>query len=202
MKVMIVFESMYGNTRHIADAIGSGFDDGDDVRIEFLGSVDPASLDADLLVVGGRTGVHCLTTPTKWRAAVEAVGQDPTLMLKQATYDAPLHEWLYALPNAWAFAAAFDTRLDAPMPPTGHASAMIARSLTQRGYRLITEPQSFFIDHESTLIDGELERARRWGEELSAEMHDADPTADMVLNVRTVTNRNSGAEMATLAADN
>ena len=86
-----------------------------------------------------------------------------------------LRDWLDTLPDAPDRAAAFDTRLDAPVLLTGYASAAISRRLKRRGYRLIADPKSFLVDHESTLIDGELERARRWGEALSTEVHSADP---------------------------
>ena len=174
MKVLVLFESAYGNTRRIAEAIGAGFAESDDVRVEPVANVDPTSLRADLIVVGGPTHVHGLASPTSWRAAVDAAGKDPTLTLDAAACGAHLREWLNALPHGKGHAAAFDTRLDAPVLLTGHASATIARRLKRRGYHLSVEPESFLVDHESTLIDGEPERARRWAEALSAKAHSAD----------------------------
>jgi len=187
MKVLIVFESAYGNTRQVADAIGAGFEDRDEVTLVPVAEGVPTPLPADLIVVGGPTHVHGLATPTSWRAAVEAAGQDPTLTLEPTACGAHLREWLNALPHSQGRAAAFDTRVDAPVLLTGHASATIARRLKRRGYHLIVDPESFLVDHESTLIDGELERARRWGEALSAEMHTADLGAgNAVTNKATV----------------
>jgi menaquinone-dependent protoporphyrinogen IX oxidase len=185
MNVVIVFESIHGNTRPIAEAIGSGFEEQDEVRVEPVAAVDPAPLRADLLVVGGGTHLHGLATPTTRRAAV----QDPTLVLDPTALGAPLQEWLNALPHAPGRATAFDTRLDAPvLQVMSHASATIAGHLTRRGYDLVADPQSFLIDHESTLIDGELERARRWGAALSADLHAAD--------------RDTMTAMAKVSADN
>ena len=172
MKVMIVFESMYGNTRRIAEAIGSGFDRSGRGhgrarrrRGPRLASVPICSSSVDRptsTVSPPRPAGAPRSTPP---------GQDPTLALDPTACGAHLREWLNALPHAQGRAAAFDTRLDAPVLLTGHASATIARRLKRRGYHLIVDPESFLVDHESTLIDGELERARRWGEALSAEMH-------------------------------
>jgi Flavodoxin domain len=174
MKVLIVFESAYGNTRQIAEAIGAGFEDQDEVAVVHVADAVPALLDADLIIVGGPTHVHGLATPTSWRAAVEAAGQDPTLTLEPTACSMHLREWLNELPHARGRAAAFDTRLDAPVLLTGHASATIARRLKRRDYQIIVDPESFLVDHESTLIDGELERARRWGAALAAELHATD----------------------------
>jgi len=175
MKVAIVFESLYGNTRPIAEAIGSGFDERDEVRIESVAGVDPATLRADLLIVGGGTDLNGRAIPTTRRAMDDAARQVPTLVLGPTACGAPLQEWLNTLPPARSRAAAFDTRLDAPvLLLMSHASAAIAGRMKRRGYNLIADPQSFLIDHESTLIDGELERAHRWGQALSAEMHAAD----------------------------
>ena len=54
-KVLVLFESAYGNTRRIAEAIGAGFAESDDVRVEPVANVDPTSLRADLHPRGRRT---------------------------------------------------------------------------------------------------------------------------------------------------
>ena len=55
MKAVIVYESMYGNTRKIAEAIGEGVGRAEDVVVVPAGHVFPEVLaHADLLVAGGR----------------------------------------------------------------------------------------------------------------------------------------------------
>jgi hypothetical protein len=45
----------------------------------------------------------------------------------------------------------------------------MTKKLGRKGYRVIAEPESFFVtDTEGPLKDGELERARRWGESLGS----------------------------------
>ena len=51
---------------------------------------------------------------------------------------------------------------------TGRASRAIARLLKRHGYRLVAAPESFLVSWETTLLDGEAGRARRWGMTLGA----------------------------------
>jgi hypothetical protein len=51
---------------------------------------------------------------------------------------------------------------------TGRASRAIARLLKRHGYRLAAAPESFLVSWETTLLDGEADRARRWGMTIGA----------------------------------
>jgi hypothetical protein len=62
-------------------------------------------------------------------------------------------------------AAAFDTRIGTVSPlVSGHASKGIARRLRHHGLEVVTEPESFLVDKDSHLMEGEAFRARQWGE--------------------------------------
>lgn len=61
MKAVVIFESMYGNTRAIAEAVAEGIGAGRDVQVTVLpvSAADRELIrDADLLVVGGPTHAH------------------------------------------------------------------------------------------------------------------------------------------------
>jgi flavodoxin len=59
MRAVVVYESMYGNTHLVADAIGTGLETAFDVWVVPVSQADPAVLDgAALVVVGGPTYVH------------------------------------------------------------------------------------------------------------------------------------------------
>ena len=59
MRAVVVYESMYGNTHLVADAIGAGLSTAFDVRVVPVSEARPVVLaDADLVVVGGPTHVH------------------------------------------------------------------------------------------------------------------------------------------------
>jgi len=168
MNVRIVFESMYGNTREIADAIAEGARAaGAQVSVE---PVSAASGDggADLLVVGGPTHMHGLTTEMSRRMAAHAAKEDGHDLDPAGTEGPGLRTWLRRLGKAeGASAAAFDTRGDAKAALTGSAARGIARRLHHHGYT-VAERESFLVDDaEGPLAEGELERARSWGERLA-----------------------------------
>jgi hypothetical protein len=74
MKILVVYESMYGNTHLVADAIAKGIREVEsDVTVL---PVDEADADAlagtGLLVIGGPTHAHGMTRPSTRNAAVQA----------------------------------------------------------------------------------------------------------------------------------
>lgn len=164
MHAIVVYESMYGNTRAVAEAIAEGLGDATVVSAAEL-PADAAQ--TDLLVVGGPTHAHAMATARSRRAAVEAARGTPADA--SATSGPALRDWLAELArDGHACAAAFDTRIDKPEWLTGAASHGIAKRLRRHGYEII-DTSSFVVDaNEGPLVDGELERARRWGAELAA----------------------------------
>ena len=65
--------------------------------------------------------------------------------------------------------AAFDTRLQGLPAFTGRASKSIGRLLAHHGARIAASPESFLVGGlTGALAEGELGRARAWGERLSA----------------------------------
>lgn len=169
MRALVVYESMYGNTHHLADAIGQGLGPG--ARVV---SVHEATAElvagTDLLVVGGPTHVHSLTRGSTRHAAAEAAEQPgSSLAMDPDSYGDGLREWFEQLPTApsGARAAAFDTRMPGPAMLTGRASKGIARRLRHHGYDLIAEPESFLVSKENTLVDREAEHATAWGTALA-----------------------------------
>jgi hypothetical protein len=169
MRAVIVYESMYGNTRQIAEAIREGLGADDDVRVVPVAEADPAMLHgADLLVTGGPTHAHSISWPSTRRSAADAAAKpDAGLTLEPGATGVGLREWLPTLGDVKIWAAAFDTRLDAPQVFTGRGSARIERRLRQHKAHLIAEPESFLVTKQNTLLPGELERARAWGQRLA-----------------------------------
>jgi Flavodoxin domain len=164
MNALVVYESMYGNTRAIAEAIAEGLGG---ATVQSTREVADGS--ADLLIVGGPTHMHGLTTSASRRMAAEAVKEDGHGELEPGATDAPgLRQWLRELPKAHgARAATFDTRVDRSAALTGSAARGIARRVRRRGYNIVASESYFVQDGEGPLEDGELERARAWGAELA-----------------------------------
>lgn len=169
MRVVIVYESMYGNTHLIASAIGTGFKPAADVTVVPVSEADPELLrDADLLVVGGPTHAHGMSRSATRKGAAEAAGQpDSTLTLDPDALGPGLRDWFGTLGHHQAMAAAFDTRLTGPPALTGRASKGIARELRHHGFGMAADPESFLVTKESHLAADEEARARAWGERLA-----------------------------------
>jgi Flavodoxin len=177
MRVMVVFESMYGNTHTVADRIAAGFGAGFDVRVVPVGEAPVAPQEFDLLVVGGPTHLHNMTTGRSREAAVKAADDDASLHVEEFALDG-LRDWFGSLaPGAGRPAAAFDTRVDGKPLLTGRASKGIAKRLRHDGYELLVEPESFLVDHDR-LLDGEADRAQAWGAALAAAVLAATPVGD------------------------
>lgn len=171
MRALVVYESMYGNTRVIASNIADGLRETHEVT---LVPVAAATADliarADLLVVGAPTHMHRLSTaPSRQFARKAAAKPESGLTLDLDAGDPAVRDWLSGLADRnQALAAAFDTRLTGIPALTGRASRGIGRRLTQHGYFLVVPVESFLVSKQNLVIDGETSRARRWGAMLGA----------------------------------
>ena len=157
MKALVVYESFFGNTEKVAQAIGEGLGAQEQVEIRRVGEVESEHLtDLTLLVVG---------SPTRAFHAAPSIGA----FLR--TLDAN------RLDNVKV--AAFDTRIatsDIKSAPLrflvnffGYAAEPIAKKLAKKGGQPLVEPEGFMVsDTEGPLKEGEIERARQWGQRIAA----------------------------------
>ena len=164
MKVVVVYESMFGNTKTVAEAIAEGLHRAGEVTV---GSVDDLSPDeaheAALIVAGGPTHAHGMARPNAHRSLSESSRQKHPVLPGEES----LRRWLDRLPAGHAAVAAFDTRFDKPRILTGSAAKGIARKLRAKGYSVL-DMESFFVEGgDGPLADGERERAVAWGTELA-----------------------------------
>jgi flavodoxin len=166
MSATVVYESVYGNTRAIAEAIAEGLGDAEVVPVF---EAAEQALDSDLLVVGGPTHMHGLTSTHSRQMAVEAVHEDGGHVEPGAARTPGLRAWLRDLAIAdGAMAATFDTRADKSPWLTGAASHGIAKRLRHRGYDVVGRQSFLVVDSDGPLAEGELDRARDWGRRLSS----------------------------------
>jgi len=173
MRALIVYESMYGNTHVVANHIADGLRRSYDVDVLPVAQATPERVAAaDLVVVGGPTHAHSLSTRGTRKAAVAAARVEAGGL--EVDIDATgegLRDWFKGLGVQSGPAAAFDTRIDMSSVLTGRASRGIARRLHHAGFYVITSPTSFFVNKKDRLVDGEAERATEWGESLALVMH-------------------------------
>ncbi|GGV35445.1 flavodoxin [Kitasatospora herbaricolor] len=173
MHAVIVYESMYGNTREIAEAIAEGVHQADPAAavdcIPVAEANSDATRSADLLVVGGPTHMHGMSSGLSRRMAASAEGhkegREEAAAEARETVEGPgLRAWFHDLPatDPGTYAAAFDTRVDAPR--SGGAANGIAHRLSRHRFDVVAEPEGFIVEgNDGPLRAGELDRARAWG---------------------------------------
>ena len=161
---------MFGNTHVVADRIAAGLGHAFDVTAVAVADAVPEVIaGADLVVVGGPTHVHGMTSARSREAAREmaAEGKDDVELDPHAPGPG-LKDWIASLDGAeHTFAASFDTRIDVSALLSGRASKGIARRLRGKGIDVVVEPESFLVDNHNHLLPGEAERAQAWGLELT-----------------------------------
>src|SRR4051812_47896751 len=98
MKAVVIYESMYGNTHEIANAIGEGFRSQGDAVVVPVGEATAALVEsADVAIVGGPTHVHGMSRVSTRKGAVEAAEKpDAELVLDPDAADPGLREWFEA----------------------------------------------------------------------------------------------------------
>src|SRR6478735_1788165 len=105
MRAVVVYESMYGNTHVVADAIADGLREHAEVVIVPVRDADSADVaGADLVVVGGPTHVHGMTRESTRVSAVTAAAKPGAELTLDAgddpdTYSVGLREWFETMPE-------------------------------------------------------------------------------------------------------
>jgi flavodoxin len=135
MKTLIIFDSNFGNTQKIAEAIAKEFE-------TQATPVSKVSIDElvglNLVIVGSPINA--------WRPS-ERMGKFLAGLNKGQLKGIK--------------AAAFDTRVKLFIH--GDAAKKIAKALENAGAEIIVEPQGFFVKgREGPLLDGEIEKASQW----------------------------------------
>ena len=157
MKALVVYDSVFGNTEQIAQAIGKALGSPEDVGTFQVGSVKLEQLTGvELLVVG---------SPTRGFRPTPAVSNLLKTIPKNGLEGVKV--------------AAFDTRFSTGdiessalrflVKTGGYAAKRIADILKKGGGDLIAPPEGFFVaDTEGPLKEGELERAAKWAWQIVA----------------------------------
>ena len=163
MRGFVVYESLFGNTARIAQAVADGLTEHLDVELHSVAEgLRPEG--TDLLLVGGPTHAFSMSrTTTRQDAVNQGANADPTIGLR---------EWLEELPegNDTMFAA-FDTRVEMVRRLPGSAAKAAAKVARKRGYQPLTRPESFYVqDTPGPLLDGEVQRAEVWGAQLAGSL--------------------------------
>jgi hypothetical protein len=172
MKVVVIYQSTFGNTHVIAEAIAVALHEGNEVIVVPVSRAERNLLaSASLILVGGLAHVHGMSRLSTREGAVRMAGR----LGNQVTLDADaqgtgLREWFASVCELRRTAAAFDTRLEGLVAFARQASHAISRQLRSHGFVVIARPQSFLVTGSNQLRPGEEDRARRWGEQLGGKL--------------------------------
>ena len=163
MRALVVYESLFGNTARIAEAIARELREIAEVELAEVGSGARDLGEVDLLIVGGPTHAFGMSRPST-RADSEQRGAPA-----EHSRGPGLREWLDdAEPShPGLLAAAFDTRISRPRVP-GSAAKGAVRRLRRLGCRVLLPAQSFYVlDTAGPLVEGEEQRAAEWANALT-----------------------------------
>jgi len=166
MKALVVYESMFGNTEHVARAIAEGVGNAELVEVGRAPTRLPP--DVELVIVGGPTHVHGMSRGTTRRDAGNRVDR-PII-----SPGIGIREWIEAVEPDDVPIAAFDTRVGGPQLLTGSAAKSAAGRLGRRGFAVLAA-ESFVLERApgdpfDQVPASELERARAWGRTLAARL--------------------------------
>jgi hypothetical protein len=170
MHVLVVYESMYGQTGAVAERIALGLTRSHSPILLTVPRATPDQIAAaDVLLVGAPTHHHGLSTTESRALAQQAAATGITPLQLRADPLAPgIREWLESLrPPPGCRGVAFDTRVDGPTILTGRAVHEIDKGLARVGALIVAAPESFLVHEDSSLVDGEGDRAEAWGRELA-----------------------------------
>ena len=159
MHAIVVYESHWGSTKAVAQAIAEGI--GNEARVLTTDEATPELIaEADLIVAGAPVMAFALP-----RASATAQLAADTKAPRPADVSHPLlRSWLERLPAGRGRYAAFETRIW--WSPRG-ATGTIESRFSKAGYKRIAKAERFVVAGAyGPLRDGELERARNWGERL------------------------------------
>ena len=150
MKSLVVYDSEFGNTELVAQAITRELLESGPCEAVKVDKVLPAMLTGvDLLIIGSPTqAFHATKTMQNFLNNLT-----PDMLSKLAV-------------------AVFDTRFHTPVWLFKSAALKMEKMLKQRGYSLIMPAESFFVTGKyGPLEDGELERAAAWTYQVARRCH-------------------------------
>lgn len=166
MQALVVYESMFGNTEAVAEAVAQGLAPEFHVEVKEVREA-PATVpeDVDLLVVGAPTHAFSLSRP---ETRAEARRQGATLGEEMTG----MREWLAGLQVTRApVLATFDTRVAKVRHLPGSAARKEAKVAADLGLGRAIARESFYVaDTAGPLLEGEADRARAWGRGLAEQM--------------------------------
>jgi flavodoxin len=159
MEALVVYDSFFGNTERIAQAIGNALGRQENVGIVRVADVRPEQLTGlKLLIVGSPTRAFRPSPAIK--KFLKSIPKNGLKGVKVAAFDT-------RVTDEEIDSAVFILRIMVNI--FGYAAKPIADRLVKKGGQLIAAPEGFFVQGmEGPLKEGELERASDWARQIIA----------------------------------
>ena len=155
MKAQVIYDSVFGNTEKIAQAIGQALGSPEEVAVLRVGDVQSQQLTGALLIVGSPTRAFRPTPATT--ELLKRIPKNGLAGVKVAAFDTRL-----SLDEVGSSVLRFMVNL------FGYAAKPIAARLEKKGGELAAPPEGFIVQGtEGPLKEGELERAAEWARRIS-----------------------------------
>jgi flavodoxin len=137
MKVLIIFDSNFGNTKKLAETIAEKF--GMDTRVLHVSDYNVRELkDVKLIIVG--SPVNGWRPTDKIRNFLAGFSEGQLKGIKAASFDTKMKSFI-----------------------AGDASKKISRKLKKAGAEIIVDPLAFIVKgSKGPLFEGEIEKAEKW----------------------------------------
>jgi flavodoxin I len=158
MSILILYDSVFGNTEKIAQAIGAALSSQEKVETLRVSAVKPEQLAGlKLFIVGSPTRQFRPTAAmTSFLKGIPASGLKG---VKTAAFDTRITQ----IKIEETAVLAFFVRI------FGYAAGPMAKILLKKGGELVVPPEGFFVEGtEGPLKNGELERAADWARQIIA----------------------------------
>jgi flavodoxin len=158
MKAMVVYDSVFGNTGKVAQAIGEALGAAEEVKVVQVVDIKPGDVvGLTLLVVGSPTRQFSPTGAIT--GFVKGIPKDGLVGVKVAAFDTRFPEAQIEEVRILGFFVKI----------FGYAAKPIANRLEKKGGVLAVPPEGFYVgDTEGPLLEGELARAGEWGKRILA----------------------------------
>jgi flavodoxin I len=159
MKALVIYDSQYGNTEKIAQAIGQALGSPEQVTILKVNQVKPGQITGiDLLIVGSPTQQFRSTSAVK--DLLNGIPKNGLKGVRVAAFDTRFTEKKIKDTSS---VLSFFVRI------YGFAAKTISDKLKEKGAELVLPPEGFYVeDMEGPLKAGELERAAEWARQILA----------------------------------
>ncbi len=169
MKALVIYESIFGNTRDIGESIARGLEERFEVEIAEISEAHGDPEQVDLLVIGGPTHVLSMSKDSSRADARKKAAEKG---IEPVSKREGIRELLESLADGASgpLVATFDTSVKKRWIPLGSAAKSASKQLEKRGFEMVMDAEQFRVDGtEGPLHPGELERAEMWGRELGAD---------------------------------